>query len=549
MKERLLLLCLLLSNIGWAQNTVGLISYEYDQVEDSYTLIHPHGQPNNYLLNNCGEIVHIWEDSVEYSSGSTSYLLPNGQLLKGKAPLSHQGDSIWSGGAGSIVELRSWDNELLWHYELNTDTRRLHHDVVPMPNGHVLMLAWEKKNKEEAIAAGRDPALITEGKLWPDYIFEVDPETDEIVWQWHVLDHLIQDFDATKANFGVVSEHPELVDINYDTRGGIADWMHGNALDYNEMLDQVMLSVPAFNEIWIIDHSTTTAQAAAHSGGGIGHGGDLLYRVGNPAAYQREDSGGQILFFQHNAHWVNEFIEFGNPYFGQVMCFNNRVATDHSSVETFESSWNMYLGDYEQFEGAFPPFELTNTFIHPEPGRMYSDILSSAQAMPNGNLFVAVGRTGYLFEVNQEEEIVWQYIIPFKMGQPATQGDSLAVNDNFNFKAFKYPATYAAFDGKDLASIGFIENEPDEDYCDFLIRTNFPSIVHAKVFPTIADTEIILTWDSKEAIRVEMIDIMGRTRLKTHAYGGETHLDIQNLAAGVYIVLVNGMESVKVVVF
>lgn len=548
MKNKLLLLLLLMSTIGWTQNTVGLISYEYDQVDESYTLMHPHGQPNNYLLNNCGEIVHVWEDDVEFA-GATAYLLPNGQLLKGKDRTTHLGDSIWAGGAGSMAELRSWDNELLWHFELNTDERRLHHDISPMPNGNVLMLAWEKKTKEEAIAAGRNPALITQGKLWPDYIFEVNPETDEVVWEWHVWDHLIQDFDESKANFGVVSEHPELVDVNYDTRGGIADWMHGNALDYNEDLDQVMLGVPAFNEIWIIDHSTTTTQAAGHTGGGINHGGDLLYRVGNPAAYQKGDSGEQILFFQHNAHWVNEFVEFGNPYFGQVMCFNNRVAADHSSVESFASSWNMYLGDYEQFDGAFPPFEFTHTFTHPEPTRMYSNILSSAQAMPNGNLFVAVGRTGYLFEVNPENEVVWEYIIPLRMGQPATQGDSLMVNDNLIFKAFKYPATYSAFEGRDLAAIGFIENEPDEDYCDFLITTNFPSAVETKVFPTIADTEIMLTWETMEAIEIELVDLLGRTRLKTHGYGGEERLDVSALEAGVYVVSVNGMQGVKVVVY
>jgi len=36
----------------------------------------------------------------------------------------------------------------------------------------------------------------------------------------------------------------------------------------------------------VIDHSTTTAQAAGHSGGTYGKGGDLLYRWGNPNAYQ-----------------------------------------------------------------------------------------------------------------------------------------------------------------------------------------------------------------------------------------------------------------------
>ena len=50
----------------------------------------------------------------------------------------------------------------------------------------------------------------------PDHIIEVDPSTDSIVWEWHVWDHLIQDYDPEKENYGVPSEHPELVDINGD---------------------------------------------------------------------------------------------------------------------------------------------------------------------------------------------------------------------------------------------------------------------------------------------------------------------------------------------
>lgn len=59
-----------------------------------------------------------------------------------------------------------------------------------------------------------------------------------------------------------------------------------NGIDYNPVLDQIALSTHNLNEWYIIDHSTTTAEAATSSGGNSGKGGDLLYRWGNPAAYQ-----------------------------------------------------------------------------------------------------------------------------------------------------------------------------------------------------------------------------------------------------------------------
>src|SRR5207248_2769403 len=45
------------------------------------------------------------------------------------------------------------------------------------------------------------------------------PHGGEIVWEWHAWDHLIQEFDPQKANYGVVADHPERVDINFAGAG------------------------------------------------------------------------------------------------------------------------------------------------------------------------------------------------------------------------------------------------------------------------------------------------------------------------------------------
>ena len=259
-------------------HTVGLLSYNPSKAYDGYNLMYPHNQPNVYLLDNCGEVVHVWEDEAQWRPGNTAYLLDNGNLVKTKRPAAVVNDPIWAGGGGAIVEIRSWDNDLLWSFELNDEQHRLHHDIALTDDGTILMIVWELKTQEEAIQAGRDPALIAEGELWPDYVIEVDPATDEIVWEWHTWDHLIQDFDPTRDNYGVVADNPWRVDVNWDTSDGAADWMHTNAIDYNADNDQVILSVPTFNEVWIIDKTTTTEQAAGSFGGFGGRGGDLLYR-------------------------------------------------------------------------------------------------------------------------------------------------------------------------------------------------------------------------------------------------------------------------------
>ena len=60
------------------------------------------------------------------------------------------------------------------------------------------------------------------------------------------------------------------------------DWLHTNGIDYNAEYDLIVLSVPRMNELWVIDHSTTTEEALGSTGGRWGKGGDLLWRWGNP---------------------------------------------------------------------------------------------------------------------------------------------------------------------------------------------------------------------------------------------------------------------------
>jgi len=46
----------------FSQNTVGLLKNDLDQVYSGYNLLYPHNQSTVYLLDNCGQVVHTWED-------------------------------------------------------------------------------------------------------------------------------------------------------------------------------------------------------------------------------------------------------------------------------------------------------------------------------------------------------------------------------------------------------------------------------------------------------------------------------------------------------
>lgn len=537
----------LFTNVLYSQNTVGLISYNRDLSYEGYNLIYPHNQPSVFLLNNCGELVHEWPDSAHYRTGNIAYLTPEGKLIRAKRNASVTQDPIWAGGGGAIVEQVSWDNEVEWRFELNNDQFRLHHDIALMPNGNILMIAWEKKTREEAIEAGRDSALIDTDELWPDVVFEWNPTTRETVWEWHVWDHLVQDIDSTKENYGIISENPHKVNINYTSNDGHPNWLHTNSIAYDIVNDHILLSTPYLDEVWVIDHSTTTEEAATDEGGFSGLGGDLLYRWGNPKVYDQADSlSDQTLFFQHNFHVAYDFIGPQSRYFGKYMAFNNKVGDDYSAVAIWTSPFDMYTGRFPLNVGKFGPPSVEKNITHPNRSRMYSDGLSSVQVLPNDNLLILSGRQGYAFELTPDNQIVWEYIVPLRNGAKAAQGEQILLGENQTFRMKRYPEDFTGFADKDLSPKGFIEREPNTTYCQTLSTTE-QNLIDVLIYPQPAH-DVLHILSEREIGRIQLVDVMGRVVLSTEEKNTESDVQIDHLDAGLYFLILENSKVQKVMI-
>ncbi len=440
--------------------TVGLLLNEEGSF-DGYTLFAPIRFPSTYLIDNDGRLVNSWDTGVGFSA----YLLEDGSLIRSSevGPNASFPGATGFGGLGGVRRF-AWDGTLIWEFEYSGPDYMAHHDIEVLPNGNVLIMAWEHKTAAEAIAAGRDPALLGDGELWSEQIVEVrptGPTSGEIVWEWNTWDHLIQEFDPTEANHGVVANHPELVDINFGETfvSRDADWLHANGIDYNPELDQIVLSLRQFSEFWVIDHSTTTAEAASHVGGNSGKGGDLLYRWGNPQAYGAGDEGDQQLFAQHDAQW----IEPGLSGEGNILVFNNgpRPSGDISSVEEVVPPVDE-LGNYGLTPGqAYGPQETAWTYA--DPDEFFSGFISGAGRLPNGNTLIGSGAQGIIFEVTPEGETVWKYVSPVVVAGPLAQGDPLPFFENTFFRAYRYGPDFPGLLGRDLTPGGPIEVVIDSD--------------------------------------------------------------------------------------
>jgi hypothetical protein len=395
------------------------------QVSDGLAIYNPVYDRTVSLMDTNGQIIHSW--SCTTTPGYTVYLMPDSTIWR---PGAYSGAVMRGGVYGGQIEQYDWQGNVIRSFLWSDSNHQQHHDIHPMENGHILLLAWARKTQAQAQAMGR---VNVTGEMWPEEIVEYDPDADSAVWIWRVWDHVIQDVDSTKPNFGVVRDHPELIDINVGDLFFYGDWIHANIVEYNDERDEIVFSSHFLNELYVIDHSTTTAEAAGHTGGRRAKGGDILYRWGNPMNYRRGDSTAQHFFVVHGANW----IEPGLVGEGNILVFNNGdrpgTVNDYSSVEEIapplDSNGNYYLHPDSAFGPEGP------SWIYQDPGDFNSAHMGGAYRMPNGNTFITEAVSGRLTEVTHDGQVVWQHS-----------------TTAWNGRAIKYPRDFGAGVTQDRAA-------------------------------------------------------------------------------------------------
>ena len=254
-------------------------------INDGLVLISDFSTESVVLIDTDNNIVNSWEIS-DYNF-FRSYLTSD-SILVAFSKL----DNI------PVIQKFDWDNSVIWTFIFEEGECKMHHEQVILPNGNIIAICREIIVADENIYFNEDIVI--------DKIIEIEPIANNqanIIWEWHFYDHFIQDYDSDILNFGIISENPQLFNINaYDQ---FSDYSHLNCVDFNPELNQIIFSSRSLNEVFIIDHSTTTEEASGHIGGIYGKGGDFLYRWGNPINYNRGDILDQKLHAPHAVNWIN----------------------------------------------------------------------------------------------------------------------------------------------------------------------------------------------------------------------------------------------------
>ena len=158
----------------------------------------------------------------------------------------------------------------------------------------------------------------------------------------------------------------EKLDTNIDVicpLDGRHEWTHCNSIAEMEN-GNILLSFRSTSMIMIIERST----------------GNVLWRFG-PGVFSHQHhptplANGNILVFDNGEHRIR-----GGSF---------------SRVVELDPNTNEIVWQYR----ADPALSFFSTGI------------SSAQRLPNGNTFICDGRTGRLFEVTNDSEVVWEYVNP-----------------------------------------------------------------------------------------------------------------------------------------
>ncbi len=526
-----------------SQFTVGTLYLDSLLVQDGHTLFYPNNQSSVYLIDNCGALINEWKLSEGSFAGAVAKMDSHANLFVASAnsTLVNQ-SSFGAGGAGGVIEKYDRNNTLIWRHIAADSLQRQHHDFEILPNGNILYIVWQRHFLDEIVSMGFDTVTHPQREIWSDSVLEYDPLLDQIVWQWNSWDHIVQDYDENSSNYGDVSQSLGRIDLNYqDYSFGRQDWLHSNGISYLEERDQIVLSVRNFNEIWIIDHSTTIEEAATSEGGVSGKGGELLYRWGDSNTYQEDSFDVQRRsFWQHDPDWV--LTDNGEQ---GILFFNNFLDEERSEGQLILPVFDAESQTYQlaQDSTEYLPLHPIETYSHPQQEKTFSTAASSIQKLPNGNILMCAARQGRIFEITMEGNLVWEYLVPLKAGIPIDQGFELSLSDNFTFQAHKYPISYS--DEFITDSTTTIEVGSLPSYCDQISSNsnfkNHDQIATIQPNPILDEVLRVAVKDSVDYFDTgyEIYTLSGSPLLRG-VFDHDLTIDVSTLEAGIYLLRLQG---------
>jgi len=368
---------------------------------NGYTLISAGSDPA-FLIDMDKNVIHNWS-----LIGFPAKLLPGGSIIGGRE--FNDMDEF------KYIAQEDWEGNIVWEFHnWSNGWSRHHHDFEREGNPVGYYAPGQDFIDEgKTLVLARSTLINRSISLWSlddDVIYEVDWDGNLTGFEWHANEHYNEMGFTIWAKLGIYHQI-----LPYLLRSTFQGWLHINTIselgenhwyaegDSRFNPRNIILDSRQANFMAIIDRET----------------GKIVWRVGPD--FSKDTEVGQKLgqmIGMHNAHMIPQ----GLPGEGNILVFDNggyagygilglpcRFLRFYSRVIEFNPVTYEIVWKYEKKDGPlFPRYAADHRF--------YSDRISSAQRLPNGNTLICEGSRGRIFEVTPENNIVWEYIYPGRTG-------------------------------------------------------------------------------------------------------------------------------------
>ena len=414
----------------------GTTIYNPEKCFNGYTLM-PIKKIGAVLIDMNGKVVKVWKNF----QGFPNKLLPGGYVM-GSLGVR---DGAFSYQDQTDLTQLDWDGNVVWKFDHKDYIEdegheprwmaRQHHDYQREGNPvgyYVPGMECKTDSGNTLILCHSDlyNKRISDKRLLDDTIIEVDWEGN-IVWKWTVSEHF-NELGFSQAAKNVLFRNPNQ---HFTQTGEMSDWMHINSMSTlgpNKWYDQGDERFHPDNIIWDARESNIMAIISKETG-------KIVWKIGPDFTESKElRKIGQIIG-QHHCHMIPK----GLPGEGNILIFDNggwagygipdRMSVDGTKVDIRDHSRVLEIDPTTlKLEWSFKGSDLKEGMMSiVENTTFYSQLISAAQRLPNGNTLITEGCFCRLFEVTPEKEIVWEYRAPFD-----------EVSHPMIYRAYRYPYSY-----------------------------------------------------------------------------------------------------------
>jgi len=229
---------------------------------------------------------------------------------------------------------------------------QFHHDILPLPNGHIIVLASMKVPYKDL------PGYPGTTNVIGDLLIDLDPNWTP-VWFWSTFDHL---------------------DVNRHLQG-LPDWTHSNAIIYTPNDGNLVLSIR--HQSWVIKIDYQNGTGTGNILWKLGEGGDFTLAGGDPSQWFYAQHYPNILS-TNGSQLSMALIDNGNfrivdssgtqcgstvPCYTRAVIFDVDEATRSASVawQNLPGVFTNWGGSIDEIDGDNVEFDLTAPFPSPTP--------------------------------------------------------------------------------------------------------------------------------------------------------------------------------------